>query len=381
MPMIPFEKTIYVTRPLFPNLDLYKAKLEQIWDSKWLSNMGPQHAHLEELLRHYLGVANISLFSNGTIALMTAIRALELSGDIVTTPFTFAATPHSAYWGGLTPVFADINGKSMCLDPERVEAAITPRTSAILAVHVFGNPCDVDSLADIAKRRGLRLIYDAAHAFGCKIGGRGIGTFGDITMFSFHPTKLFHTAEGGALTYSDASLKERIVKLRNFGIENEDEVSFPGYNGKMNELSAAMGQLVLEMVPGEMKKRAALMAAYREGLSNIAGVSHTDEQEGITNSYQYFCIRIDAQEFGKDRNYVHKRMKDFNVLTRKYFFPLCSEYPGYREHESARSQNLPVATNVVSETLAMPFYGELSVLDIERICEILKHIKNEKPIY
>jgi len=370
-----FSIPIYTTRPLFPDLDVFKDKLREVWDAQWLSNNGVQHQTLERRLAEYLKTSNLSLFNNGTIALMVAVQGLRLQGDVITTPFTFPATPHVLSWNGINPIFCDIENDTFTIDADKIEQMITPHTTAILGVHVFGNPCNVVKIQEIADRYGLRVIYDAAHAFGSEINGVGIGNFGDVSMFSFHPTKLFHTAEGGALAMNDKNLKKRIDLLKNFGIKNEDEVMMPGINGKMNELSAVMGLLVLDMVEDEMKKRAKILSYYRELLKGFDGVSHTDEIEGVKSSYQYFCIRIDEKKFGKSRDAVYSEFKKYNVYTRKYFYPLCSDYACYRQLPSSSQDNLPVANRVVKEILCMPFYGQLTEDDAVHIVDILKEIR------
>jgi dTDP-4-amino-4,6-dideoxygalactose transaminase len=349
-----------------------------VWESKWLSNGGKKHELLESKLRDVLKTPYLSLFNNGTIALMVAIESLRINGDVITTPFTFPATPHALAWNGIKPIFCDIEPDTFNIDSDKIESMITPQTSAILAVHVFGNPCNVNKIQEIANHYGLKVVYDAAHAFGTEINGVGIGSFGDISMFSFHPTKLFHTAEGGALTFNDKNLKERIEVLKNFGIKNQDEVIMPGINGKMNELSAVMGLLVLEMFENEQNKRRDILAAYHENLKDIEGVKFIDDNQSVKNSYQYFCIQIDEKKFGKSRDYVHDAFKKYNVMTRKYFFPLCSDYSCYRQLPSSNKNNLPVASKVVEEILCMPFYGGLTSEDVARICLMLKEIQNDK---
>ncbi len=376
--MEPFSKPVYITRPLLPDLNRVKLKLQEVWDSQWLTNMGKQHNLLEGKLVKFLKVPNLSLFNNGTIALITACQSLRLAGEVITTPFTFAASPHVLTWNNIKPIFCDINPETMTIDADKIEAMITPQTTAILAVHVFGIPCEVDKIQKIANLYGLNVIYDAAHAFGTEINGTGIGNFGDITMFSFHATKLFHTTEGGALTYKDPNLKERIYFLKNFGIKNEEEVVMPGINGKMNEIQAVIGLLILELVEEERKKRKILFDTYRECLKNVEGIKLMDEIEGIRNSYQYFVIRIDKKSSGKSRDWVHEEFKKYNVFTRKYFYPLCSEYPCYRQLPSSNPSNLPVAHRIVKEVLSMPFYGGLSTGDVEKICDIFKKFLNKK---
>lgn len=368
----PFDKPIYITRPLLPELPEFVAKLEEIWKSGWLSNGGKMHQQLEAALQEQLKANHLSLFNNGTIALITACQALHLSGEVITTPFTFPATPHVLAWNDITPVFCDIDPVTMNLDAAKIESLITSKTTGILAVHVYGTPCDVAAIQDVADRYGLKVIYDAAHAFGVEIDGKGISGFGDASMFSFHATKLFHTAEGGALAVNEANLKHRIDFLKNFGIKNEEEVVMPGINGKMNEIQAALGLANLNYIEREREKRKLLVETYHACLDGMPGISFHKLSNNIRNSYQYFVIRIDEGRFGRSRDFVHEKLKEFNVFSRKYFYPLCSNYSCYRQLPSAQASNLPVATQVVKECLAMPLYGELSTQDVGRIAEMLK---------
>jgi dTDP-4-amino-4,6-dideoxygalactose transaminase len=294
-----------------------------------------------------------------------------LKGSVVTTPFTFPATPHALVWSGLTPIFCDIDPVRLTLDPAAVEAAIGRDTSAILGVHVYGVPCHVEALQQVADRHGLKLIYDGAHVFGTTIDGAGIGGFGDATMFSFHATKLFHTAEGGALSCATPELKRAIDHLKNFGILNQEEVDVPGINGKMNELQAALGLAVLEHVAAERDRRRAIVDRYRARLSGTAGLTLMPQLAGVSDSYQYFVVRIDPAGFGLTRDAVQERLKTYNVLTRKYFFPLCSEYPCYRELPSSSPANLPVAHRAAGEVLCLPLYGSLPLDAVDRICDLL----------
>ncbi len=373
-----FNHPIYVTRPLLPAINEVMEKLEQIWETKWLTNKGKQHEKLEEAINNYLNVPYTSLFNNGTIALIVAVQSLRLSGEVITTPFTFPATPHVLSWNNIRPIFCDIEEQTLNIDPERIESMITPKTTGILAVHVYGKPCDVDSIKQIADRYGLRVIYDGAHAFGTEIEGTGIGNFGDITMFSFHATKLFHTAEGGALTFNDPNLKERIELLKNFGIKNEEEVVMPGINGKMNEIQAGLGLTLLNYIDEERERRKTIKQVYNERLKGFEGVTLIESPDRVTKeSYQYFAIRINEKAFGKSRNYVFDRFKEYNVFTRKYFYPLCSDYSCYKSLPSSSKDNLPVANRIKDEVLCLPFYGGLSVEDAGRICEILKSFREE----
>jgi dTDP-4-amino-4,6-dideoxygalactose transaminase len=375
MSLRPFDDPVYVTRPLLPPLPELMAKLEDVWEAQWLTNAGAQHEQLESALRDYLGVPQLSLFNNGTIALITAFPALELTGSVVTTPFTFPATPHSLVWSRLEPIFCDIDPVRLTLDPAAVEAAIRPDTTAILGVHVYGTPCHVHELQKIADRRGLKLLYDGAHVFGTTIDGRGIGTFGDVTMFSFHATKLFHTAEGGALACATPELKASIDHLKNFGILNQEEVDVAGINGKMNELQAALGLVVLDHVAAELERRRAVGERYRSHLSGVSGITLMPELAGVSASRQYFVIRIDAAAFGRSRDEVHAALKSVNVMTRKYFFPLCSDYPCYASLPSSAPAGLPVAHRAVKEVLCLPLYGTLPLDVVDRVCEMLLGLK------
>jgi dTDP-4-amino-4,6-dideoxygalactose transaminase len=372
--MQPFDKPIYVTRPLLPNLEKVNKKLEEIWKSQWLTNNGHQHQLLEEKLKEVLKVPYLSLFNNGTIALITAIYSLRLSGEVITTPFTFPATPHALAWNGIKPIFCDIDKNTMNIDANKIEKLITPKTTAILGVHVFGTPCDVVKIQEIADRYGLKVLYDAAHAFNTEVDGVGIGNFGDISMFSFHSTKLFHTIEGGCLTFNDKNLKPRIDLLKNFGIKNEEEVVMPGINGKMNEIQAAIGLICLDYLEEERKKRANIIKTYKDNLKDVEGIHFYNINANTNQSYQYFVIKINKEKFGISRDEVHLKLKEFNVFTRKYFYPLCSDYTCYSQNLSSGKKNLPVAKKVVEEVLCLPLYGELKVDDVEKICNILKYL-------
>lgn len=366
----PFGQPIYVTRPMLPPLEEYTSLLQDVWASGWLANGGEQHYALEAELMQWLQVPHLSLFNNGTIALLVACQALGLKGEVITTPFTFPATPHVLNWNNVTPVFADIDPDTLCIDPASVESRVTSLTSGILGVHVYGVPCDVQAIAGIAQNHGLRVVYDGAHAFGTQIKGQAIGTFGDATMFSFHATKLFHTAEGGALAVNDPELKQRIELLKNFGIQNEDEVTLPGINGKMSELQAALGRVVLRHVDAERQRRAAIRHIYEQRLAGVAGLHLHSMPANVTNSLQYLMLRVDAQA-SCNRDTLHERLKHYNIVTRKYFNPLCSEYSCYRHLPSAQPKNLPNAYRVASEALVLPLYGALAIDDVHRICDAI----------
>lgn len=371
----PFKKPIYVTRPILPSIFEMTKKIEAIWDSQWLTNEGGQHKLLEKEIRKILKVPAVSLFNNGTIALIVACQSLGLKGEVITTPFTFPATTHVLSWNRLTPVFCDIDPVTMNIDADKIEALVTPRTSAILAVHVFGTPCDVEKIGKIAKKHNLKVIYDAAHAFGVEINGKGIANFGDVSMFSFHATKLFHTNEGGALAYKNKKLKRYIDLLKNFGIADEETVIMPGINGKMSELHAATGLIVLKYIKDEKIKRAMIQEEYLKQLSKMSGISFLPQTKGVKSSHQYFVIRINEKLFGKSRDFIYKELKKYNIFARKYFYPLCSQYQCYKNMPSSRKENLPVANKIVSEVLALPFYGGLRIGDIEKICAVIRSLK------
>lgn len=362
-----------VTRPLFPDLERYYAQLESVWESKWLSNNGPKHKELEAKLKNYIKATNVSLFNNGTIALMVAVQSLRLQGEVITTPFTFPATTHVLAWNNITPVFCDIHPERLTIDPIKIESLITAKTTAILATHVYGIPCHVEEIQDIANRHGLKVIYDAAHAFTTEYKGRPIAEYGDISMFSFHPTKLFHTGEGGALVYNDPNLKERIEYLKNFGIKNEEEVLLPGINGKMGELQASLGLEVIELVLEEQEKRRKIRERYIDLLASVKNVVPLLMPSDTTNSYQYFCVRIESSTIpGDRRNKIFDALKANNVFSRKYFYPLVSEYPCYNSSPTSSSGNLREATKVSNEVLCLPFYGDLSFEDQKAIVRIIK---------
>jgi dTDP-4-amino-4,6-dideoxygalactose transaminase len=369
-----FNEPVYVTRPILPDLKLFASRLQDVWDSRWLANGGPQHQVFEQKVREALKVPNLSLFNNGTIALLVAVQSLRLQGEVITTPFTFPATTHVLSWNGITPVFCDVDPQTMTLDPTKLEELITNRTSGILGVHVYGIPCDVHAIGRIAERHGLRVIYDAAHAFQTEIDSIGIGNFGDISMFSFHPTKLFHSGEGGCLTYADPNLKARIDLLKNFGIKNEVEVIMPGINGKMNELQALLGQLVLDIVAEERSRRAVVRRRYEEELKGISGLAFPHIPPSTIDSLQYLVIRIDAERFGASRDDVFATLRELNIHARKYFFPLTSDYPCYRNLPTARPELLPEAHRTAQEVLCLPFYGELPLETVSIICEAIRSV-------
>lgn len=371
----PFPHPIYVTQPLLPDLQDYCDMLRQIWENRFLTNNGPMAKRLEKELARYLGVPHLSLFSNGTVALQLACRALRLKGEVITTPFTFAATTHALYWNNLKPVFCDVEEETLTMDPDKVEELITFDTSAILPVHVYGNPCRVERLQEIADKHGLKIIYDAAHAFGVEINGRPVGSFGDISMFSLHATKIYHTIEGGALTFKNPGLKARADELRNFGIVQEDRIDEPGMNGKLNEVQAVMGLLLLDIADREIARRKEITRLYRDLLRNIPGIRVSEELAGVKHNYPYFVIRVDSKEFGLNRDELQKELRRYNVFSRRYFYPLCSHFRCYRDLPSSRAVNLPVAEKAAMEVLALPLYGRLTNEEAEKICSIIGHVR------
>ncbi len=367
-----FQDPIYLTRPLLPSLEDMQKELALIWESKWLTNMGKKHHELEARLKDELKVPNASIFNNGTIALLTALKALDLpvGSEVITTPFTFAATPHCISWNNLKPVFCDIEAKTMTIDANKIETLITPHTSAILAVHVYGFPCDIARIESIGKRYSLKVIYDGAHVFSTEINGKGIGVFGDITMFSFHATKLFHTAEGGCLTYNDSLLTDKIYNLRNFGIRDQDKVADIGINGKMNEIQAAIGLLNLKLFRQEKQKRLIVKKRYIDKLSQIKSITIPQMPHSVTDSCQYFPILIE-RDFPTTRNALYNVLKEENVLSRKYFYPICSDFEPYKALPSSTKENLPVANDIKNRVLCLPLYGDLANEDVDTICEII----------
>ncbi len=367
-----FPEPVFVTQPLLPDVNKMTDKLQQIWESKQLSNNGPMVRKLEEALRDYLKVTSLSLFSNGTVALQIACRALKLSGEVITTPFTFAATTHSLAWCNLKPVFCDVENNTLNMDPDCIEGLITPETSAIMPVHVYGNPCAIEKIQGIAGRYGLKVIYDAAHAFGVEVNGKPIGTFGDISMFSLHATKVYHTVEGGALSFGRPGLKEEADALKNFGIRGEEDIAEPGTNGKMNELQAAVGLLVLEILDAEIENRKNVVNRYRLQLTDIPGVSYFRDIEGVKHNYGYFPIRIEGKAFGHTRDELYEELKKFNIFARKYFYPLCSSFKCYRDLPTAEEGRLPVAEKAAKEILALPMHGRMSNDTIDNICRIIR---------
>ncbi|MBX8827220.1 DegT/DnrJ/EryC1/StrS family aminotransferase [Ochrobactrum sp. SFR4] len=365
---------LYVAKPLLPNVVDMHAMVSQIWQSGVVTNHGPLHEQLERRLVTELGAPTVKLFNNGTIALLAALKMFDLprGSEVITTPLTFAATAHSIAWNGLKPVFVDVDARSWTLDPHSVQAAINQNTSAILGVHVYGNVCDLQSLENLANKNSLKLIYDAAHAFGVEVNGKGIGNFGDATMFSFHATKLFNTIEGGALTTPNATDSQKIYMLRNFGIKNEDEVIDIGLNGKMNELQAAVGLANLEIYRHEMLKRSSLRKSYNELLSDLPGIHIQLNQDGVSRSEQYYPIRIIAEEFGRSRDQIYDELKKVNIFSRKYFHPICTDFEPYKNEKIISILDVPNASILKNQVLCLPFHSGVSEEHIEMIAKIMK---------
>ena len=367
------QRTIYVTQPDLPPLEEFIPSLRDIWDHKNLTNGGPYHARLEQALCAYLDVQHLSLFTNGTLALVTALQALRVTGEVITTPYSFVATAHSLLWNGIKPVFVDIDPQTLNLDPKQVEAAITPQTTAILPVHVYGQPCDVQAIQRIADLYNLRVIYDGAHAFGVCLGEerQSVTRHGDISMLSFHATKVFNTFEGGALVCQDAKTKRRIDHLKNFGFVDEVTVVAPGINGKMSEFNAALGLLQLRRVDGAIARRRALADGYRRGLAGVAGIRVLlDSQASVTN-YGYFPILV-GPGYALDRDALYWRLRDSGIHARRYFYPLISDFPMYRGMPSAQPSNLPVATDAARRVLCLPIYPALHEDDQMRVIDLIR---------
>ena len=366
------EEPVFVTRPKMPSLEAYEKQLRDIWNSKWLTNNGPFHQEFEKKLCEYLGVEYLNLFTNGTIALLVALQALRInSGQVITTPFTFPASAHVLHWNRVQPVFCDIHPETYNIDPDKIEHLITPDTKAILGVHVYGNPCDVEPIQSIADRHGLHIIYDAAHAFGVKINGRSILEYGDLSAMSFHATKLFTSIEGGALISRTKAQADRIYFLKNFGIAGEETVIGPGINGKMNEFQAAFGLLELDLVDQEILARKELTRLYRQRLADVPGITYMQEMSGVTHNYSYFPICVDPVQYGCTRDQLHAVFRACNIITRKYFYPLCSSYPCYSAYPSSEKRNLETAYRVSSQILCLPLYGELATHIVEKIGQII----------
>ncbi len=361
------KNIITVTSPLLPDLDEFNKLLKEIWESKWITNNGSFHKQLEAALAEYLKVPYVSLFTNGTLPLITALQALRITGEVITTPYSFVATTHALWWNGIKPVFVDIDWKTGCLDPNKIEAAITPKTTAIMPVHVYGKPCDTKAIQDIADKYGLKVIYDAAHAFGVEVNGESILNAGDMSTLSFHATKVYNTIEGGAMVMHDAKTKQRIDYLKNFGFAGETEVVAPGINSKMDEMRSAYGLLNLKQVDAAIEARHQVAIKYREALKDVEGIEFWDDLPGVKHNYSYFPMFVDAKKYGMTRDELYFKMKEQGVLGRRYFYPLISDFTTYRNLPSATRENLPVATKMADEVICLPMHHALTEEDIQRI--------------
>lgn len=365
------NKPIYVTQPALPPLEEFLPYLEQIWESKWLTNNGPFHQQLEKELAEFLGVPYISLFANGTLALMTALQVLRITGEVITTPYSFVATTHSLWWNNIKPVFVDIEPELCNLDPEKIEAAITPKTNAIMPVHVYGNPCKIERIQEIADIYGLKIIYDAAHTFGARYKGQSICHYGDLSILSFHATKVFNTFEGGAIVSHDAATKKRIDYLKNFGFAGETKVMAPGINSKMNEIQAAFGLLQLKGYQQNAKKRADIAETYKQGLKEIKGISFLPNPEHTESNNAYFPIFVDEKEYGMNRDQLYEKLKRSNIFGRRYFYPLISEFPMYKALDSAKPENLKTAGKVAEQVICLPIYPGLEMAKVEFLTSLI----------
>lgn len=371
--MMNSKKPIYVARPFLPPLSEFIPYLEQIWESKMLTNVGPFHKQLEDELCEYLGVNHIALFTNGTIALITALQALRITGEVITTPYSFVATSHSLLWNDIKPVFVDIDPTTLNLDPSRVEAAITPQTTAILPVHCYGHPCDVDGIQKIADIYGLKVIYDAAHAFGVRDGQGSLLLHGDLSVLSFHATKVFNTFEGGAIVCPNAKTKLHIDRLKNFGHEGEVTVVAPGINGKMSEFNAALGILQLQHIDRALELRKAVDAEYRKRLAGVKGIHCLISKVKENANYAYFPILIKS-DYPISRDNLYQKLKDNGVHPRRYFYPLISDFPMYRGLHSALKENLPVATQAAQQVLCLPIYPDLELSLVKEVCQLIAEL-------
>lgn len=364
---------IYVTQPAMPSLQEFIPYLEEIWATKILTNGGPFHQQLEKALCDYLGVKHLALFSNGTLGLVTALQALRVTGEVITTPYSFVATAHSLLWNGIKPVFVDVHPDTLNLDPAKIEAAITPHTTAIMPVHCYGHPCDVEAIQKIADNYNLKVIYDAAHAFGVQDDGGSVLRHGDLSVLSFHATKVFNTFEGGAIICPDAKTKQRIDHLKNFGFVDEVTVVAPGINGKMSEINAAFGMLQLQHVDAALAQRQRIDAIYREALCDVPGIRClSDAGEKVAN-YSYFPILVEPN-YPLSRDALYQKLRDNNIYSRRYFYPLITDFPMYRGMPSAHRENLPVATAAAQRVLCLPIYPALTLRDQQRVINIVRGI-------
>jgi len=364
------NEPIFVTQPFLPPLEEFIPYLRKIWDSKLLTNNGPFHRQFEDALRAHLGVSQLALFTNATIGLVTALQALRITGEVITTPYSFVATAHSLLWNNIQPVFVDIDDRTCNIDPAKIEAAITPRTTAIMPVHCYGTPCDVEAIQQIADTYGLKVIYDAAHAFGVRYKGESLLRHGDLSVLSFHATKVFNTFEGGAIVCPDAKTKQRIDYLKNFGFADEVTVMAPGINGKMNEFQAALGLLQLEYVGHAIARRKQIEARYRKSLTSVEGITLLEPTKDTDANHAYLPIFVNPQ-FPLTRDELYRRLRSANVYARRYFFPLISDMPMYRGLASAGAQNLPSARKISEQVLCLPIYPDLSEQDQSRVIDLI----------
>lgn len=362
---------LYVTQPYLPPLDDFVPYLQQIWENKLLTNGGPMHQQLEQALCDYLDVPEVALFNNGTNALLTALQSVDLTGEVITTPYSFIATAHSILWNGLTPVFVDIDSTTLNIDPSKIEAAITPNTSAIMPVHCYGNPCDTAAIQKIADTYKLKVVYDAAHAFGVRDEGGSILRHGNLSVLSFHATKVFNTFEGGAIICPDAKTKCHINRLKNFGIEDEVTVTEAGLNGKMSEINAAFGLLQLQHMETVLQRRGQIDRCYREQLSDVSGIDTVPPSGQLVSNFSYFPVLV-RPEYPLSRDALYQKLKDHNIFSRRYFYPLISEFPIYQAVASAHPSNLPVATKVARQVLCLPIYPSMSSNDISRVVDVIR---------
>ncbi len=363
---------ITITSPLLPPLEEFNKLLQEIWNNKWITNNGSFHKQLEKELAAYLKVPYISLFTNGTLPLITALQALRITGEVITTPYSFVATTHALWWNGIKPVFVDIDPATGNIDPDKIEAAITPRTTAIMPVHVYGKPCDTERIQQIADKYGLKVIYDAAHAFGVEVNGKSILNAGDLSTLSFHATKVYNTIEGGAMVIQDEKTKQRIDYLKNFGFAGETTVVAPGINSKMDEVRAAYGILNLRLVDDAIAARQQVAIQYRDALREVEGITFFDDMLGVRHNYSYFPIFVDEKQFGMTRDELYFKMKKQNILGRRYFYPLISEFSTYRGLESAAPENLPQAHKMANSVICLPMHHSLTREDIYRIINCIK---------
>ena len=365
------NKKITVTSPLLPKLEEFIPMLQDIWNRKWLTNNGHYHQELEKALAEYLGVKYISLFTNGTLPLITALQAMKITGEVITTPYSFVATTHSIWWNGLKPVFVDVEEETGNIDPEKIEATITPHTTAIMPVHVYGTPCNMKRIQEIADIYGLKVIYDAAHAFGVRTNGESVLNAGDMSTLSFHATKVYNTIEGGALICHDEATKKRIDYLKNFGFAGETTVVAPGINSKMDEVRAAYGLLNLRQVDDAIANRKAIAQKYREALKDVAGIRFLKDIEGVRHNYAYFPIFIDEHTYGMSRDALYAKLKEHDIFGRRYFYPLISTFSAYKGLDSANPANLPIAHKLADQVLCLPMFADLDDEGVKRIIDVI----------